>query len=215
MAEIGQKLTAPELFKWTKQREDAAELLAEDEFTDTEIAELVGVTRATLYNWKQIQSFADRVQVLTRGFGDAINRRVIAKLVRRLDAQQKRWFALQQVIAERSEDLDMQTVPGGRTGLLVRRLKMVGENEVTEYEVDTGTLKALLDIEREVAAQLGQRQETVRVKHGQDPDAKPIQHEHNHRREPVLPTDPAELRKLPPDEILRRLRSAIQTPSGN
>lgn len=62
------------------------------------------------------------------------------------------------VIEARSKD--MAEVPGGDTGLLVRKLKSIGSGEntktVEEYAVDTGLLSELREHEKQAAQELGQ-----------------------------------------------------------
>ena len=78
----------------------------------------------------------------------------------RVAAQQERWLKLQQVIAERAAEPEMECVPGGRTGLIVLRKRAVGRGKavqiVEEAAVDTVTLNALLAVEAQAARELGQ-----------------------------------------------------------
>ena len=54
----------------------------------------------------------------------------------------------------------MKDVPGGKSGLLVRRFKSVGSGEncreVEEYSVDAPLLKEVRELERHVTEELGQ-----------------------------------------------------------
>lgn len=67
---------------------------------------------------------------------------------------------MQQVIAERAEDIELQDVAGGKTGLIVHNVKGVGKGEdfqlIDLYEVDTGLLKELREHEKQAAQELGQ-----------------------------------------------------------
>jgi hypothetical protein len=60
------------------------------------------------------------------------------------------------VIEERAADPSMADVPGGKTGLMVKTFKVSGETVMTEYAVDTGTIKELRGIQEQVAKELGQ-----------------------------------------------------------
>ena len=70
------------------------------------------------------------------------------------------WKKMQRVIAERAKDPVMEKAPGGRTGLLVHRRKVIGQGDngmmVDEYEVDTGLLHELRETERQAAQEMGE-----------------------------------------------------------
>lgn len=78
----------------------------------------------------------------------------------RLDALNDRWLKMQQVIAERAVDPDLQDIAGGKTGLLCHDQKGVGAGPAAEvidvYQVDTGLLKELREHEVQAAKELGQ-----------------------------------------------------------
>jgi hypothetical protein len=50
-------------------------------------------------------------------------------------------------VGARKKDKELRKAPGGKTGLLVRRLKMLGSGEsaqvVEEFEVDVGLLREI------------------------------------------------------------------------
>ena len=106
-------------------REDAAWLVAEDKLTDQEIADRVDVHLATLERWKKSESF----QKIANGHLEAARERIrnkgIAVLENRVAAQNERWEQLQQIRRERGADPSMQDIPGGKTGWLIRRGKLV------------------------------------------------------------------------------------------
>jgi hypothetical protein len=107
--------------------------------------------------------------------------------------------AIAGVIAERAADPDMANVPGGRTGLLVRRVKVIGSGdnarEVCEYEVDTGLLKELRELEKQAAVEAGQWSTTSEVR-GVVASVS------------VIP-EMEQLRKLPIEELLRIHRESL------
>jgi hypothetical protein len=128
--------------------------------TDVEIAAQAGVTDRQLRNWRADPAFAARVEEVARRLGDVSLRRAIARRARRVAALDRRWQAVQQVIAERAADPTMLGVPGGTTGLLVRTLKSIGSGSaaqvVEEFQVDTGLLQQILNLEKQAAQELGQ-----------------------------------------------------------
>lgn len=153
-------------FKWTKPRERAAKLLAEDALTDEQIAAQVGVTPRQLWNWKAAPAFSDRIAEIVAAYRDAIKAEGIANVKNRVAAQNDRWERMQAVIAERAASEEMANVPGGKTGLLVHTYKLVGGKEpvvMDEYAVDTGLLSELRAHEKQAAQELGQWTEKQEV----------------------------------------------------
>lgn len=151
-------MSGSENFRWTKPREDAAVLLAEDLLTDAEIGARVGVTDRQMRTWKLHPEFAARVQSLAREMGDAAKRHAISRKARRVQGYDDRRRRLLEVVEARAGD--MPGVAGGPTGLLVRTVKVVGSGPaaqvVEEYAVDTGLLKELRELEKQAAVELGQ-----------------------------------------------------------
>lgn len=86
---------------------------------------------------------------------------ILAARENRLAALQDRHNRLNLVMYERADD--MADAPGGKSGLLARKRKMIGAGpmarEVTEYELDTGLLSEFREHEKQVAIELGQWQE--------------------------------------------------------
>jgi AcrR family transcriptional regulator len=147
-------------FEWSTVKETAALLVSEEELTLEEIAERVGVDRKTIYHWRKHPEFAAKVQALVEEFGNAIARKAISRRTRRLDALNRRWLGLQQIIVERAADPAMADVPGGKTGLVVKQTRRIGggesARELEEFEVDVGLLKELREHEKQAAIEVGQ-----------------------------------------------------------
>lgn len=78
----------------------------------------------------------------------------------RISALEDIWHRMRQVIAERAEDPDMQSVPGGKTGVLVMTYKTVGVGPTAqikkEYAFDRALVQELRDHSRQAAEELGQ-----------------------------------------------------------
>lgn len=144
---------------WTRARERAALLTAEDALTDVEIAAEVGISERTLHRWRKRPEFMARVEEHIEAFRAVIERKAIAQRGRRVAALQDRWRRMQRVIEERAADPGMADVPGGRTGLIVRRGR-----RVEEYAVDEGLLRELREHERQAAQELGQWLERAEVR---------------------------------------------------
>lgn len=150
---------APE-FKWDETREQAALLIAQDELTDTKIAEKLGVARRTLGGWKENTEFSKRVQNHLNDIRSYIRSHGISIIENRVAALQDRWDRMKRVIAERAESPEMQNVAGGTTGLLVRQLKKIGAGAdaeiVEEFVIDAALLKEMREHEKQAAQELGQ-----------------------------------------------------------
>ncbi len=157
---LGHSAPAPRPFHWNARKVLAARLVAEDLLSDERIAAKVGVDRRQLARWKAHPDFAAKVQDLVTAMGERSLRFAVARRHRRVQAMNDRWRKMKQVLRERAAAPEMENVPGGKTGLLVRKVKCIGggENarEVEEYEVDTGLLKEIRDLEKQVAQELGQ-----------------------------------------------------------
>lgn len=123
-------------FKWTRQRERAALLVAEDKLSDRDIAAEIKAHVVTLERWKQHPDFQARVSEHVAAYRQAIRQRGIAVLENRVDALNQRWELLQQVVRERGADPSMAEIPGGSTGLLIRRGKLVKVYEPTKIALE-------------------------------------------------------------------------------
>lgn len=144
----------------TSKRERAAILVSEDRLIDLEIAESVGITRKTLHKWKQRPDFSARVAELTQIWTDRAMRYGLARREKRLAVLQDQHDRLLRVIEERAADPSMADVPGGKTGLLLRTFKGLGNGEaariVEEYAVDTATVREMREIHARIEKELGQ-----------------------------------------------------------
>jgi phage terminase small subunit len=78
----------------------------------------------------------------------------------RISALEDIWTRMRQVITERAEDPEMQSVPGGKTGVLVMTYKTVGAGPSAqikkEYAFDRALVQELRDHSRQAAEELGQ-----------------------------------------------------------
>jgi hypothetical protein len=81
---------------------------------------------------------------------------------KRLECATLRHRLIHEVIEDRAKDPTMQDIPGGKTGLLVRKLKQIGSGDsaqvVEEYEVDTSTLAEARKLEEHAAQLTGEWQ---------------------------------------------------------
>ncbi len=147
-------------FRWNKQSELAADLLIQGNLKQDDIAERVGVTRRTIWTWRQDPVFKARVDDGVSEYQAEIRRVGLALMIRRVQSLCDRWNRMIEVIEARAGDPQMQDIPGGSTGLLTKTVKGVGRGEdfrlVATYEVDTGLLRELREHEKQAAQELGQ-----------------------------------------------------------
>ena len=144
----------------SKRREMAARYVAEDELTDTEIAEKLGVTQRTLERWKRQDNFRARVNTLVNVYADRFLEQGLARKGQRLQVLNDLHDRMLRVIAERANDPSIAEVPGGKTGVVTRMLKGIGKGDdfqiVEVFEVDTGTIREIRGVQEDVAKELGQ-----------------------------------------------------------
>lgn len=146
-------------------REQAAQLLAEGRYEQAEIAQKSGVERMTLWRWRQEPEFAARVEYLQEEFNKAALKRGIARKEYRINVLADKENRLRSVLEARASDPDMSKIPGGETGLLVRKpVASMGVIVGYEYAVDTGTLRELRALHEQVSKELGQLVDRREVK---------------------------------------------------
>ena len=158
---------------WTKKRTRAAQLVAEDQLTDDEIASELGISRRSLACWKKHSDFASRVGEIVEAMRQAILAEGIANRQNRVDALNARWQRMKRVIDERErqhaniDSLKASPAAGASTGLMVLTIRYLpGGSRVEEWAVDTGLLKAMNETEKQAAIELGQWEEKSQVSGG-------------------------------------------------
>jgi Helix-turn-helix of insertion element transposase len=137
--------------------EAAAVLVAEDSHSDEQIAAQLGITRSTLATWKTRPEFAARVDEVCSEFAEVALKRGIARKEYRMNTLANMHSKLLTVMEERAADPDLANIPGGNTGLIVRKAVVsAGALVGYEYAVDTGLLRELRAIQEQAAKELGQ-----------------------------------------------------------
>lgn len=114
------------------------------------------LTRAEVAEFSSASEQLVKTAQMTREVAGSLP--ILAAREKRLEALQDRHNRMVLVMSERAED--MAEVPGGRSGLLVRQLKQIGNGptarEVEEYKLDTGLLSEFREHEKQLAIELGQ-----------------------------------------------------------
>jgi hypothetical protein len=139
----------------TGQQEMAAALVVADQLTDAQIIAEVGIKSTdTLYRWKRLPAFQERVAEHQAAFAETVRASGLAVLENRVAALNHRWLLMKRVIAERAEDPGALSEPGGKTGLIT--VVTVTKAGTPIYGVDTALLKELRAHEQQAAQTLGQ-----------------------------------------------------------
>lgn len=147
-------------WRWDKKREKAAKLAAEDVLTNDQIAASVGLSPAGFDKWRAAPEFQARVNEIVTAYADAIRNEGIANVKNRVAALNRDFDATETIIAERAVSPEVQQAPGGKTGRIVRTLKMLGSGdsgrEIEEFGYDTALEQSRLAILKQAAQDLGQ-----------------------------------------------------------
>jgi hypothetical protein len=107
-------------FTWTDQRLEAARLLGEGDLEGVQIAERVGVHLATLYRWRDVPAFMERVKSAAVEAEDAVVSRGLGRKGRRVGLMSHHVGLLDRIVTERGKHYAQAypDVPGAGTGLL-------------------------------------------------------------------------------------------------
>ncbi len=155
---MAHETTTSPLFAWTTQRRQAAFLVAEDRLSDAQIAAEIGGSRRQLARWKAHPLFAEQVATIIADQHAALRETGITEKQVRVadlgDLRRRLWHILQ----ARAADPSMQGVPGGATGLLVGRTRVVGAGGrvAVEYRLDVALLREMRALLKQASMELGQ-----------------------------------------------------------
>jgi len=154
-------------FEWDSTKEEAAMLIAVGELTNDEISERLDIGIATLYRWKTYQEFKDRVKELKDAIRKEIMDTSIGDIVQRIRRANKRWMAIDKLIAARGSSLECKNAPGGDTGLLTYDMKVIGtgpmQQTVEVFTFDAALLREERELQKYVSQELGQWTEKQNV----------------------------------------------------
>lgn len=142
------------------QQERAALLIADAKYTDQQVAELVGVSRASIARWKTSEPFKMRVSVLRHQILNSSYATSKMDRAARLENLELMFGRLMMIVKERAADRSMQGVPGARSGLLHRRYKSVqtanGPDLMVEYDTDAALLREYRALLQHIAQERGE-----------------------------------------------------------
>jgi hypothetical protein len=156
-------------FEWTAEKERAVGLLAEGA-SHRDIAKQ-GVARKSIERWKRHPEFARRLQDLVGAAREQAKRTLLGKKEARIQILEELYSRQRAIIDERAADPEMQAVPGGRTGLLVRKTVVSSGTLISyEYVADTTLSNEIRKTLQQVALEVGDGRQKVDV---QDNFSKP------------------------------------------
>jgi hypothetical protein len=134
-----------------KRREHASQLLAEARFNHKKIAELVGVSLASITKRKRRPEVKERIAELAATYTERVFNEGLALKANRLAELNELHEKAVQIIAERAADPDLALTPGGKTGLVMRFTKVIGKQVYVSYAVDTKLIKEMRAISEQYA----------------------------------------------------------------
>jgi DNA repair exonuclease SbcCD ATPase subunit len=150
-------------FEWTAQREQAAQLVADDRLSNDEIAAKVGVSAKQLERWKENLGFMQRVEEHVALWRERIRRHGLAVKERRINSLIADFNATEVILEERGKQLDGAAdaaqdpyAGGARTGFITRDFK--GKDADTPgYSFDAALMRERRELRRQIAQELGER----------------------------------------------------------
>src|SRR6202049_2266878 len=209
---------------WNASRELAAQLVADKQLTNFEIAKRAGVSDAQLNRWKLAPEFASRVTEHVATFRARITTTGLARRENRIAAKKARAAAWRRVIRQRAEAyghgeppynpvrgvplLDKKTnapivvpIPGGDTGMVVRQPRTAG----VQFPVDGVLLASLSALEEQIAIEMGDWEMKSQIEVVGGPSIVDILRDRRLRRAHLVEQDVAEELWL----RLRRIEQAV------
>ena len=138
----------------TTSQLEAAQLVFKAKLSNKEIAENVGVSELTLQSWWLLQEFRDELLRLRRELFEKVHNNVLITKEGRLAAKLERHRQLTMIVDERAAAADT-SVPGARSGFLVKREVAQGDAVREVYTVDLALSRELTRLESAIANEVG------------------------------------------------------------
>src|ERR1700680_4850115 len=149
-------------FEWTAEKERVIGLLAEGA-SHRDIAKQ-GVARKSIERWKRHPEFARRLQDLVGAAREQAKRTLLGKKESRIQILEELYSRQRAIIDERAADPEMQAVPGGRTGLLLRKTVVSSGTLISyEYVADTTLSNEIRKTLQQVALEVADGRQKVDV----------------------------------------------------
>ncbi|MGI8484481.1 MAG: hypothetical protein ACR2OU_09460 [Thermomicrobiales bacterium] len=153
-------------WEWDAVRYRAASQVADGLLKDREISAIAGISDRQLRTWKKHPPFAALVSGVNGTVADAFKEDVVASKAGRLriliDTHNKLLAIIEARALQHWEEREWAA--GESTGLIVTKVT-VGMSTSKEASLDTGLIKAMLDVQERIARELGQLDTSINVKH--------------------------------------------------
>lgn len=124
------------------------------------LAEISSATKAkpqTISNWKKKPEFIERVEEIRKEMAEALKRAGLRVKEYRLNKLNDLLERIDMIIEGRAND--MSGIPGGDSGLLIRKYKSVGGfygEKVTEYAFDAALVSEIRELMKQAAQEVGE-----------------------------------------------------------
>ena len=163
---------------WTRKRELAAKLVADETLTGTEIGNQVDVGRRTLDRWKTSPEFQARVDGYIEAFKKSVRQKFLAVKEVRLQSLIEDFNATTLILRERGIDaawmdetghIRKDGAPGGSTGYLAREYQnretadVIHEGKPAKvarpkaiYRFDSAIMRERRELRKQIAIELGE-----------------------------------------------------------
>lgn len=138
------------------KKEQASALIAAGRLEYGQIAEMVGITRLSLYRWRQEPKFVARINHHVSEITADVKIAAVASKNHRIAVLNQLQTKLLNLIEQRAADQTTAEAAGGDQGLIVKQFKVSGETKVTEYVFDRAVLQELRAVQEQAAKELGQ-----------------------------------------------------------
>src|ERR1035437_1582675 len=158
-------------FPWSITSERAAMLLAEGHKTNSIMAQELGISVASLKDWRAAPEFRERVKSIIEATQAAALESGVLNKIGRIAALMDVYQKLQQVVDERAAEgpTNWPLAPGISTGLVIHQFKGLGSGrtfrEVDEFLVDQPLVTQLRDTLKQIAQETGQWVEKTDAAH--------------------------------------------------
>ncbi len=183
---ISENCRSSDPWVWTLARYRAAIRVAVGTMRDPDIAAEAGIQARQLRNWKRHPTFAAHVATIAQRGQDAVADFAIADKRVRMAALQdlfdRQWSIVEERATEQTalaeahaKESHMKGVrnlaghgeypAGGRSGLIVRQVKVAQSLVIEEFAADTGLAKSIMATLEQAATEAGQRETKVGVVH--------------------------------------------------
>jgi hypothetical protein len=154
-------------------RQQAACLLAAGKKI-TVVAKTLGVDEKTVDRWKLLPDFRAMVERELKIIRERISQEGQAIKENRILAKRRRHASIMRSIKKRAMDATKGGAEWDESGFVVQRQRVIGSGDaqlmVTEFELDTGALQALNELEDGIAREKGDHKVSIELPKARTPE---------------------------------------------